>query len=103
MLAGINTVARVVAVVVLVVGVFDALLVRCVVVRVKLVALEFVIVVVNVAAFVAVLARICADLMLCVSLVAALVVHIGVCNIVEGQAGVQSLLVGVSALPGADV
>ena len=48
-LARINTVAGAVAVMVLVVGVFDALLVRMVVVMIKFVALEFVSVVFNVA------------------------------------------------------
>jgi hypothetical protein len=74
---------------------------RLVGVRIKFVALEFVIVVLNVAIFVAVLAKICEDFLLRVSICAALV-RIGVCRIVEGQAGVQSL-VALIALQGADV
>lgn len=102
-LAGINTVTGAVAVMVLVVGIFDALLVRMVVVMIEFVTLEFVSVVFNVAVLVAVLARICADFLLSVSICATLVVSVGVCRIVERQAGVQSFLVGLIALPGADV
>jgi len=96
-------VAGVVAVMVFVVGVFDALLVRAMVVMIKLVTLNLVLVMFNIAVLVAVLARICADFMFRISICQALVVRRIVCRIVERQASVQIGLVGLIALPGTDV